>query len=673
MRADLLTYLGWFIWASNLSSSWVWVASPPHSRSGRTNGDSSSSESVQSLQQRRHPQPHTEGVREPDWEKEVKRDIPEFLGTDSTDEIIDWLTLVNEVFEHRNVPKERRVGIIAMRFRGKAIAWWRREKQTRHSACKDPITRWIKMEDKIRKYFLPKGYKRDLYQWYQNLRQRTRTVDQYTNEFNELVIRNNIQEVEEMLVNKYLRGLQLHIQDTLDVLDIWDLGDAHQRALKVERLRSRKQQSTSFTNQAVQGSVGTTKAGNTSAYPTSINKAPTQPKVFNQPPHTGQSSTTSIRCYSCGEIGHRASNYRKRQAGKSLVVENKYDDPGEEDANIDPKDDESNSEDEQVLNADTCELLMMRKFFLTPKQEAGNRWLRNNIFHSACTVSGKAAANKLKLELKEHPNPYKMSWLKRGMEVTVSKRCLVNLSIASIYFDRIWCDVIPMDCSHIILGRPWQFDKKTIHDGYCNTYSFDYGGKKITLAPSKEPIQTPLVENSPSSNFLVMKDVKSAMEGVSVIYILFNKSDIGDVVAPIIPNQVKPLLEQFKDVFPLDLPSGLPPMRDIQHQIDLLPDASSPNLAQYQMSPLEHEELQRQIMELFNKGFIRESLSSFAVPAFLVPKKNGTWRMCVDSRAINKITIKYRFPIPCLDDLLDQLSGATIFSKLDLKSGYNQI
>jgi len=130
------------------------------------------------------------------------------------------------------------------------------------------------------------------------------------------------------------------------------------------------------------------------------------------------------------------------------------------------------------------------------------------------------------------------------------------------------------------------------------------------------------------------------------------------------------MLQEFTDILVDDLPDKLPPKRSISHHINFISRASLPKKEAYRMSAKDNEEIRKQVQELVDKGLISESLSPCIVPMVLAPKKGGKWQMCTDSRAINKITIRYRFPLPRMDDMMDCLREATHFSKIDLKSGY---
>ncbi|KAI3682071.1 hypothetical protein L2E82_50219 [Cichorium intybus] len=133
-----------------------------------------------------------------------------------------------------------------------------------------------------------------------------------------------------------------------------------------------------------------------------------------------------------------------------------------------------------------------------------------------------------------------------------------------------------------------------------------------------------------------------------------------------------PVVSDFSVVFPEELP-GLPPIRQVEFRIDLLPGATPIAKAPYRLAPPEMKELQEQLQELSSKGFIRPSSSPWGAPILFVKKKDGTQRMCIDYRELNKRTIKNRYPLPRIHDLFDQLQGASWFSKIDLRSGYHQM
>ncbi|GJV76031.1 putative reverse transcriptase domain-containing protein [Tanacetum coccineum] len=133
-----------------------------------------------------------------------------------------------------------------------------------------------------------------------------------------------------------------------------------------------------------------------------------------------------------------------------------------------------------------------------------------------------------------------------------------------------------------------------------------------------------------------------------------------------------PIVRDFEDVFPEDL-SGLPPQRQVEFRIDLVPGATPIAKSPYRLAPSEMQELSGQLQELQDKGFIRPSHSPWGAPVLFVKKKDGSLRMCIDYRELNKLTVKNRYPLPRINDLFDQLQGSRFFFKIDLGSGYHQL
>jgi hypothetical protein len=258
-------------------------------------------------------------------------------------------------------------------------------------------------------------------------------------------------------------------------------------------------------------------------------------------------------------------------------------------------------------------------------------------------------------------------------QVTFTKQYLVEFKIGR-YNDKILCDVIPMDVCHLLLGRPWQYDRNVIHDGRMNKYTLEKNGRTHMLLPIKDKEVKPEVGNTIllMSGKELLTEVKKKEDPqffvVRKLKIFLTSTRLDDL-----PKEIQELLEEFADIVVDELPCSLPPMRSVSHHIDLIPGSSLPNKAAYRLTLQENEEVKRQVQELLDKGLVRESLSPCVVPTVLSPKKDRGWRMCTDSRAINKITIRYRFPLPRMDDLMDYLSGAKYFSNIDLKSGYHQI
>ncbi|XP_056857199.1 uncharacterized protein LOC130506535 [Raphanus sativus] len=213
----------------------------------------------------------------------------------------------------------------------------------------------------------------------------------------------------------------------------------------------------------------------------------------------------------------------------------------------------------------------------------------------------------------------RVQWLDNKTELKVTEQVKISFSVGK-YQDEVVCDVVPMQAGHILLGRPWQFDRATFHNGRTNYYSFKFKDRKYNLAPLN-PSEVHELQAKMNK-----EDQTLSAQGTVLLMVLKECLSIGSSDTQL-PKQAQAVLDKFQDLFPEEIPAGLPPIRGIEHQIDLVPGSALPNKPAYRMNPEETKELEKQVQDLMDKGYIRESLSPCAVPVLLVPKKDGSWRI----------------------------------------------
>ena len=659
---------------------------------------------------------------------------PTFKGNTNPDAYIDWEMKFEQIFRMNDCPEEKKVKLASFQFSDYAIVWWEDLQLKRRLKGKGPPRTWEKLKKLMRNKYVPSYYYRELNRKLRLFSQGSMTVDEYVHELDLLKMRAGVQEGEEASMTRIIDGLRPEIRDKVEMYTFVDKEELVHKAIKIEkRIKEKGSKSSSY---GWKDSKFTSKWKDSKAKDDTKfkPKAKEESKVKTDGGKKSDSKTfaydktSSLQCFKCHGKGHIASQCSNKRA---MILK----DNGEYDSvhsSSESDDDMPSLVTDSELEIDEAapvkgEVLVARRALNMQLKEDNDQEQRELIFHTRCFIKNKVCSmvidsgsvtnvastllvDKLDLPTMKHPKPYKLQWLNDSAEAKVTKQVLVSFSIGN-YHAEVLCDVVPMLAGHLLLGRPWQFDSRAKHDCYKNCYSIPFNGKLIVLKPlrpreayedqvrieqeckkrnelsEKERVQKKenrvkekkkkekeKSEEKKESLFSGKSEIKRALLREQVLVLVCKDAYFStNELNPSLPSSVLSLLQEFGDLFPSEIPDGLPPLRGIEHRIDFIPGASLPNRPAYRANPEETREIQRQVDELMRKGFVRESLSPCAVPVLLVPKKDGSWRMCVDCRAINKITVKYRYPIPRLDDMLDELHGATLFSKIDLRSGYHQI
>ncbi|KAK1425082.1 hypothetical protein QVD17_20426 [Tagetes erecta] len=348
-------------------------------------------------------------------------------------------------------------------------------------------------------------------------------------------------------------------------------------------------------------------------------------------------TTATLKCHECGDPGHIRPNCPKLKAKKPAV--------GRPKGRAFVMNVEEAREEPDVVTG----------MFLV------NNHYAYVLFDTGASKSFVSRSFRPKIEIRstriEHPYTIEIA---NGTIMKVDetiKGCTLELDDCKFTIDLMTVELGGFD---VVVGMDWLAENKA--EIVCHKRLLKiplHGGKTLIVYGEKPEQRVKLVSCA--------KAHRSLQRGCMayLAYVMSSEKDERRI-------EEVPVVSDFADVFPDELP-GLPPHRQVEFRIDLVPGAAPIAKSPYRLAPSEMQELMVQLQDLTDKGFIRPSYSPWGAPVLFVKKKDGTMRMCIDYRDLNKVTIKNRYPLPRIDDLFDQLQGANYFSKIDLRSGYHQL
>ncbi|KAL0562068.1 hypothetical protein IC582_002518 [Cucumis melo] len=568
-----------------------------------------------------------------------------------------WLSSLETIFRYMKCPEDQKVQCAVFMLTDRGTAWW----ETTERMLGGDVSQitWQQFKESFYAKFFSASLRDAKRQEFLNLEQGDMTVEQYDAEFDMLSrFAPEMIATEAARADKFVRGLRLDIQGLVRAFRPATHADALRLAVDLslqERANSSKT--------AGRGSTSGQKR-KAEQQPVPVPQRNFRPggefRSFQQKPfeageaargkplcttcgkhHLGRCLFGTRTCFKCRQEGHTADRCPLRVTGIAQNQGAGAPHQGRVFAT-------NRTEAEKAGTVVTGTLPVLGHYALV-------------LFDSGSSHSFISSAFVSHARLEVEPLHHVLSVSTPSGECMLSKEkvkaCQIEIAGHVIEVTLIVLDMLDFD---VILGMDWLA---------ANHASIDCSRKEVTFNP-------------PSMASFKFKGggSKSLPQVISVIRAskLLSQGTWGILAGVVDTREAdvslssEPVVGDYPDVFPEELP-GLPPHREVEFAIELEPGTVPISRAPYRMAPAELKELKVQLQELLDKGFIRPSVSPWGAPVLFVKKKDGSMRLCIDYRELNKVTVKNRYPLPRIDDLFDQLQGATVFSKIDLRSGYHQL